>query len=89
LDLSSLPKEIHENRNLCAKDLWHDWRKDVIHGAQRVSAADMILRIIERTDEDDRRKLRPRPLADHRSCLEAIHPRHIYVQKYQREFLFQ
>ena len=55
-----------------------------------VTDRDIAVRVVaEGGDEDDRHVLRCLALADERGRLESIHPRHVYIQQDDREFLLE
>jgi hypothetical protein len=49
----------------------------------------VILGVVHRADEDDRRRLGARTLADERRGLEAVHARHVHVEQDDGELLLQ
>ena len=49
----------------------------------------MVLGVVDRADEDDRRRLGARPLPDHLRGLEAVHPRHVHVEQDDGEILLE
>ena len=81
--------QLDQHRNLAAQDLGDDGHGDVIDRAELVALQAVELADVDRSDEDDRRALHPRMLADQARHLEAVHFRHVHVEQDRRELLFQ
>ncbi len=87
LHLLGLAMKIHERRDLGAQDFRDDRRQDVVHGTQRITAGDVVIRIVDRADENDRGCLRTRTLANESGGLEAVQAGHVHVQQDDRKIL--
>ena len=81
LQLSGLPVELGEHLNLRAQHLWNNGHRNVVHCAHLVAAQPVHVRQMDRGDEDHRRLLEPRMLADHCRELEPVEIRHADVDQ--------
>ena len=81
LQLPGLAIELGENLDLGAQHLGHDRHRDVVDGAHLVTAQTIDVADLDRRDEDHRRLLEPRMLADHGGELEPVQFRHADVDQ--------
>ena len=82
LELPGLAVELGEHPDLGAQHLGNDRHRDVIHRAHLVAAQPVEVGQLDGGDEDDRRLLEARMLADHRRQLEAVELRHADVDQH-------
>src|SRR6202521_2623915 len=85
LDLALLEIEIHEHRDLRSQYVGIERLEHVVHGAHRISLEHVRVFLADRAQEDDRDGSRLLARLDDLRHLEAVHPRHLDVEKYRRE----
>jgi len=81
--------ELDEDRHLRPDDGGYDGCKNEVDRSEVVAAAHIRLRLVERGDEDDRRQLRTRALADELGGLKSVHDRHANVEQHDGELIAQ
>ena len=85
LDLALLQIEIHEHRDLRAEHIGIEGLEHVVHGTHRVSLEHVRVFLVDGAQEDDRDRARPLARLDDLRDLEAVHARHLHIQKDRRE----
>ena len=85
LEQLGLPGELDEDGHLRAHELRDDRLHQVVHRADRVPAHGLLLGLVRRGEEDDRRVARAVALPDELGRLEPVHVRHLHVQQHHRE----
>ena len=81
--------EFDEHCDFAAQNLRHNRSKDVVHSAELIPARDVVLRLIHRRDENNRRVLRGGTLPNQRSRLEPVHSGHRNIEQDDSEFCLQ
>jgi hypothetical protein len=82
LELPGLAVEVGEHAHARAQDLGLHRHADVVHRAALEAAQAVDVAEVHGGDEDDRRALVARVLADHRRQLEAVQLRHAHVDQH-------
>ncbi len=77
--------EVGEHADLGPQDLGHHRHRHVVHRPALVAAQPVEVGEHHGGDEDDRRLLEPRVLADHRRQLVAVELRHAHVHQHDRD----
>ena len=78
--LALLP-ELDEHAHLRAQHVRVERLEDVVDGARRVAAEDLLAVAADRGEEEDRDVARALPLLDQARGLEAVDPRHLHVEQ--------
>ena len=81
--------ELAEDLDLRAQHDRIDRLEEVVHRAGAVTAKDVLGRLADRRDEDDRHAARALAGADQLGRLEAVEPRHLDVEEDRRELALQ
>ena len=89
LELHVLLPQLDEDRHLRAQDARVDWLEDVVDGARRIAAIEVLLLLREGRDEDDGNVLRPLAALDQLRELVPVEIRHLDVEQDAGEILEQ
>ena len=89
LELPRLAVELGEDLDLRPQDFRHHRHRHVVDRAHLVAAQPIDVGQQDRRDEDDRRLLEARMLADHRGELEAVELRHADVDQHDGDLVLQ
>ena len=81
LQLPGLAMKLGEDLDLGEKNLRHHRHRHIVDRAHLVAAKQVLVREADGRDEDDRRVLEARMLADHGGKLEAVHVRHAHIHQ--------
>ena len=81
LELPGLAIELGEDLHLRAQDFRNHRNRNIVHGTHLVSAQSVDVGEKNGGNEDDRRLLEPRMIADHGSELEAVQLRHANIDQ--------
>ena len=79
--------ELEEDADLGAQDGRVVRLEDVVDGAGRVAAEDVVALLADRGHEDDRHRARALAALDQLGGLEAVHARHLHVEQHDGEVL--
>ena len=89
LDLVRLAEKIDKHCDLRAQNIGNDRRENVIHRAERITARDVIHRVVDRADENDRCSFATLPLSNQSGGFKAVHAGHVYVEEDGGEIFFE
>ena len=89
LELAGLAIELGEDPHLRTQHLGDDRDRNIIDRAHLIGAQAVDIGQVDGGDEDDRRLLEPRVLADHRRQLEAVELRHAHVNQDDGDILLE
>ncbi len=89
LELSGLAVELGEDLHLRPQHLGNYRNRNVVDGAHLVGTQAVDVGQMDGGDEDYRRLLKPRVLANHRRQLESVQLRHADVHQDDRDFLLE
>src|SRR4051794_34060664 len=81
--------EVDEHAHLRAQHVRVERLKEVVDGADRVAAEDLLALLVDGGQEDDRDVLRALALLDQLGGLESVHPRHLDVEQNHGEVVVQ
>ena len=85
LQLPLLEEKIDEHRDLRSQHIGVERLEDVVDGTHRVALEHIRVFFADRAQKDDRDRARSLARLDDLGHLEAVHARHLHVQKHHRE----
>ncbi len=89
LQLAGLPVELREHPDLGAQHIGDDRNRNVVDRSHRVAAQPVHVSQVNGGDEDDRRLLEARVVADHRGKLETVEIRHADVHQHDGDLALE